>query len=121
MEAPAPAELKARFPVFAGLPDEAVAPALAEARARVDAALPQAGLARMLYAAHLLTLDGHGGAEGAWIRAGRPRLLRSGTLTVERRGAGEAGPDPAGTLAETSYGRRFRDLLRLTSPGIAVV
>ncbi|MGY2049587.1 DUF4054 domain-containing protein [Methylobacterium sp. JK268] len=117
MTDPTPTDLKARFPAFASVPDAALAGALAEARARIDAGTG-GDLARLLYAAHVLTLDGFGGAEGAWQRAGRPLLLRSGTLEVRRR---DDGPDPSDSLGETSYGRRLRDLLGHLSPGIAVV
>ncbi|ACL61333.1 DUF4054 domain-containing protein [Methylobacterium nodulans] len=114
-----PADLKARFPAFAAAPDAAVAGALAEAAIQFDHtwAPGERDLARMLYAAHVLTLDGFG-PEGEWARAGDPRVLRSGTLQVERR---ETGTDLPGTLGRTSYGRRFHEALLRNSPGIVVV
>ncbi|MFE1602099.1 DUF4054 domain-containing protein [Methylobacterium sp. ID0610] len=123
-QGPAPADFRARFPAFAAVPDAAVAGALAEALARVDAtwAPGERDLARMLYAAHVLTLDGFGGPEGDWLRAGSPQVLRSGSLHVERRAGGAVpGTDCPGTLGQTSYGRRFHEALLRNSPGIGVV
>ncbi|MEH3144426.1 MAG: DUF4054 domain-containing protein [Methylobacterium frigidaeris] len=120
---PASADLKARFPAFSSTPDAAVAAALAEAASRVDATWAGADrdLGLLLHAAHTLTLDGHGGGEGALMRAGGPdlRSLRSGTVHVERRD-GPAG-SPVGDLGLTSYGRRFHALLLRNSPGVTVV
>ncbi|GJD52400.1 hypothetical protein OPKNFCMD_5165 [Methylobacterium crusticola] len=122
-DAPAPADLKARFPAFAAVPDAAVAAALAEAAARVDATWAPAdfALGRMLYAAHVMTLDGLGGPEADLARAGALdlRSLRSGALHIERREA----PAEAlsGTLGLTSYGRRFHEAMRRNGAGAAVV
>ncbi|SFV11415.1 Protein of unknown function [Methylobacterium sp. 174MFSha1.1] len=118
-----PEAFRARFPAFAGLPDAAVAGALAEAGPRVGAGWPAADatLGRMLHAAHTLTLDGQGGPEAELARAGALDLktLRSGTLHIERRDPpAEALP---GTLGLTSYGRRFHEVMRRNSPGVAVV
>jgi hypothetical protein len=115
-----PAALKSRFPAFAAVPDDAVAGALAEAAGRVDEAWPPADrdLARLLYAAHVLTLDGLGGPEADLARMGDLTLVRSGTLQVERR---QDGADLPGTLGRTSYGRRFHEVLLRNAPGIAVV
>lgn len=118
-----PDAFRARFPVFAGIPDGAVAGALAEAAPRIGTAWPaaDASLGRMLYAAHALTLDGQGGPEAELARAGALDLkaLRSGTLHLER------GDPPAealpGTLGLTSYGRRFHEVMRRNSVGVAVV
>ncbi|AWN54714.1 DUF4054 domain-containing protein [Methylobacterium sp. 17Sr1-1] len=118
-----PDAFRARFPAFAGLPDAALAGALAEAAPRIGAAWPaaDAALGRMLHAAHTLTLDGQGGPEAELARAGALDLkaLRSGTLHLERR-------DPPaevlpGTLGLTSYGRRFHEVMRRNSVGVAVV
>ncbi|MET7245022.1 DUF4054 domain-containing protein [Methylobacterium sp. EM32] len=118
-----PDAFRARFPAFGSVPDAAVAGALAEAGPRVGAAWPAADVAlgRMLHAAHTLTLNGQGGPEAELARAGALDLkaLRSGTLHLERRDPpGEALP---GTLGLTSYGRRFHEVMRRNSPGVAVV
>ncbi|MBY0299992.1 MAG: DUF4054 domain-containing protein [Methylobacterium sp.] len=118
--APTPAALKARFPAFAPVPDDAVAAALAEAEPRVDATWAAADRdpARMLYAAHLLTLDGFGGPEGVLAGALDLRALRSGALQIERHPPDATLP---GTLGRTAYGRRFHELMLRNGPGIAVV
>ena len=117
---PTPAALKARFPAFAAVPDGTVAVALAEAEARVDTtwAASDRDPARMLYAAHLLTLDGFGGPEGDLGGALDLRALRSGTLQIERHPPDDTLP---GTLGRSSYGRRFHEVLMRNGPGIAVV
>ncbi|AWB20546.1 DUF4054 domain-containing protein [Methylobacterium currus] len=118
-----PEAFRARFPAFAGVPDAAIAGALAEAAPRVGAGWPaaEAALGRMLHAAHTLTLDGRGGPEAELARAGALDLkaLRSGTLHLERRDA--APEDLPGTLGLTSFGRRFHEVMRRNSIGVAVV
>lgn len=122
-DAIAPDAFRARFPAFASVADAVVAGALAEAAPRVGAGWPaaEAAFGRMLHAAHTLTLDGQGGPEAELARAGALDLkaLRSGTLHIERR---DPAPDAApGTLGLTSYGRRFHEVVRRNSPGVAVV
>ncbi|MFH6780799.1 MULTISPECIES: DUF4054 domain-containing protein [Methylobacterium] len=123
MADPTPAAFRARFPAFASVPDAAIAGALAEAAPRIGASWPEADatLGRMLHAAHSLTLDGQGGPEAELARAGALDLkgFRSGTLHLERRDPpAEALP---GTLGLTSYGRRFHEVMRRNSVGVAVV
>lgn len=120
---PAPADLVARFPAFASVPTSAVAGALAESAGRVDATWIEADapIAAMLYAAHVLTLDGLGtGAEAAAAAAGALgfQSMRSGSLSLERRPP--SGRDAGSLLQETTYGRRFLALLRVNQPAVAV-
>ena len=121
---PAPADLLARFPAFAGVDAGVVGTALAEAATRVDATWTPGDypLGVMLYAAHTLTLDGFGsGAEAALGAAGALgfQTFRSGSLNLERA----AQPSRDGTasmLSETTYGRRFLALLRVNQPAVLV-
>lgn len=120
---PGVADLQARFPTFAAVPAPAIAAALTEALARVDTSWTEADYAPaiLLYAAHVLTLDGQGtSAEAALAAAGALGFttLQSGTLSIGRS------PPPAAAvgaiLAETTYGRRFMALLRANQPAVLV-
>lgn len=121
---PTAADLKARFPAFAAVVDPIVTSAIAEAQTRVDTTwTDQDGpLAIMLYAAHVMTLDGLGaGAEAEMAKAGALgfQTMRSGALTLERK-ADVPGADRS-ILNETMYGRRFLALLKVNQPPVAVV
>ena len=122
MSPPTPTDFTTRFPAFSAVDLSMIAAALAEAATRVDATWTtgDAPLGLMLYAAHVLTLDGQGtGAEAALGAAGALGFttLRAGGLQVERAGpAGKA----AAVLAETTYGRRFLALLALNRPAVLV-
>ncbi len=116
---PAPADLAARFPAFAAVPPATLAAVLAEAGTRVDATWTEGdyALGLMLYAAHVLTLDGQGtGAEAALAGAGALGFttLQSGTLSLARGGGGS----DKSVLAATTYGRRFLALLKVNQPPI---
>lgn len=126
--APTAADLKARFPEFASVDDVIVTAALAEAEGRVDASWPNEAdfrLGRMLYAAHNLTLSGHGtGADVQFVSGALAgvRRYRSGSLEVERTGlAGAQSGVVIGDLNSTSYGTQFSRLVRLLFPPILVV
>ncbi len=120
---PVAADLVARFPTFAAVPTGTVTNALAEAAIRVDSTWTSGDYAMgvMLYAAHLMTLDGLGtGAEAALAAAGGLGMssFKSGALSLERRAP--AGPADGNILAETTYGRRFQALLRVNQPSVLV-
>lgn len=120
---PAAADLVARFPTFAAVPAGTIASALAEAAVRVDTTWTAGDypMGVMLYAAHVMTMDGLGtGAEAALAAAGALGFsgLRAGGLSLERRGT--AGDEAATALAETTYGRRFLALLRVNQPSVYV-
>ena len=106
--APTAADLKARFPAFAAVDDAVVDAALAEAGQRVDEGWLEADFAtaRLLYAAHVLTMDGQGASTETGM-AGVKRI-KVGPLELER--------DPGG-LTATSYGARFAELERLNFAG----
>lgn len=119
-DAPTVAQFKARFPRFAAVADAMVTEALDEAGGRVDTTWLEKDfqLARMLYAAHVLTLDGMGtGTESAVAAKGMGefKTIRSGGLALER-----FGPERGATttlLESTSYGRRWMALAILNHGG----
>ena len=97
--------------------------ALAEAATRVDTSWTPGDypLGVMLYAAHVLTLDGFGtGAEAALAAAGALgfQIMRSGSLHLERERRHRHGAAPL--LEQTTYGRRFLALLRVNQPAVLV-
>lgn len=120
---PTAADLVGRFPTFAAVPAATVTAALAEAGARVDASWTAGDYPSgvMLYAAHILTLDGQGtSAEAALAAAGALGIstFRAGSLELERRPV--TGADAGNLLTETTYGRRFLALLRANQPAVLV-
>lgn len=117
--APTVAELKVRFPAFSAVADATVQAALDEAALRVDESwIDEASfrLGRMLYAAHVLTLDQNGSGVAATL--GGFRSVTMGPLSITR-----GGPDSVlvGELASTGYGARFMALLRINQPPVAIV
>ncbi|MCW6510981.1 DUF4054 domain-containing protein [Lichenifustis flavocetrariae] len=123
MSQPSPTDLTTRFPAFAAIDPNVLAAVLAEAATRVDTTWTPGDypLGIMLYAAHVLTLDGFGtGAEAALGAAGASgfQTLRSGALHLERAPTSEKAGSSA--LAQTSYGRRFLALLAVNQPAILV-
>jgi len=108
-----------RFPRFQAVGTTEINRALTEAARRVDETWTEDDFqeARMLYAAHVLTLDGHGeGAESEIAKAGAMgfRSFRSGSLSLDRSDAG------GGMLGQTSYGLRFLELMRRNCGGPVV-
>jgi Protein of unknown function (DUF4054) len=107
---PVAADLIARFPIFAAVPEATIAGALAEAGIRIDDTWTAGdyALGIMLYAAHLLTLDGQGtGAEAALGAAGALGFtsFKSGELHLDRPPAAASGQ--GGEIAATTYVRCF--------------
>lgn len=119
-----PADVKGRFPAFDGVADDVVQGAIDEAARRVDASWPDddARLGLMLYAAHILTLDGHGGGADAAAATMGPgwRRMKVGSLELERSDSGAAGGS-VDVLSATSYGRRFADLVRRLFPAVLAI
>lgn len=120
---PTAADLQARWDAFAAVDESAIAGAIQEAQRFVDTSWAEGDytLGIMLYAAHILTLDGLGsGAEAQAAAAGTSgfKVMRSGSLTLERDtgSGGSSGSDPLG-LNATAYGKRFRTLLRVNKSG----
>ncbi len=122
--APTPANLRSRFaPRFNAVSTEQIASALTRAARMVDESWTEGDFVegRLLYAAHLLTLDGLGtGAEAQSAAAGTTgfRVIKSGSLSLER-GAQGSGASASG-LNATAFGQQFRQLLALNVGGVRV-
>ncbi len=89
MTIPTSTDLTTRFPAFADVDPTVLDHTLAEAAIRVDPSWTPGDypLGVLLYAAHVLTLDGFGtGAEAALAAAGALgfQIMRSGSLHLER-------------------------------------
>lgn len=119
---PTAADLKARFPKYASVDDAVVTTAIDEADAYVSQSwVTEADfkLGYMLYAAHVMTLDGHGtGAEAEMAAGGLLGFdsITSGKLSV-KRAAGAGGSTSAGVLGQTDHGRRFLEMRRRNVAG----
>jgi len=114
--APTVANLKAMFPNFAGSDVAAVQMALDEAAGQVDTSWLEGDFAmgRLLYAAHVLTTNGHGTGAAAQVSglAGVKRI-KSGALDLEFADKAAS----ASMLQSTSYGQRFATLQRQNTAG----
>lgn len=128
--APTPADLKARFPKFAAVDDAVIQTALDEAARQVDETWLEGdfAMARMLYACHVMTMDGLGaGAEAKGFANGTNdfKVIKSGALTLERGSSSSSsggGGNPAyDLLMSTSFGRRFAGLLQQNQGGAIVL
>jgi hypothetical protein len=117
--APVPVDLQERFQAFAGVDDQAIQWSLDEALLRVDTSWDANDyrLAVMLYAAHILTLDGFGtGGEAQMALQGLSDFtsITSGGLSLSRASGGSE-------LSSTTYGQRFLAMQRRNSTPILVV
>lgn len=116
--APTASDLIARFPAFAAVDTDVISTALDEAaNASDDSWVTEVDyrLARMLYAAHNLTIDGHGTgmmAEMASAGALGFSRVKSGELEFQADASGGAGG-----ISSTTYGRRYMELLRRNRGG----
>lgn len=112
---PTPAQMKARFPKFAAVDDSVLQQGLDEAARVVDETWPEDDFAmgRMLYAAHVLTLDGFGEGTEAQLNAegvGDFQSIKLGTLSLsrfEKGAASKTGNAFLDGLNSTTYGQRF--------------
>lgn len=116
--APTYATFLARFPAFNAVPQATIEYAITRSGENVDTTWREADYteARNLYAAHFLALDGYGTSADAKEIAGGTagfKSIRSGALSLDR------GAEPAmrDSLASTTYGRRYLDLMRLNRGG----
>lgn len=121
---PTAAAFVTAFPRFRAADAGAVAMALEEGAGRVDTSWREAdyGRAIMLYAAHVLTLDGHGTGTEAQVAAeglGDFQRIKSGSLDLTR--FDRARGSDMSTYDATSYGKRFKELLRLNFAGPRIV
>lgn len=112
--APTPADLKARFPRFDAATDPQAQGALDEAARMTDDGWPEADhfLGMMLYAAHVLTLDGVGAGTEAQLNAegvGDFQSIKLGSLSLSRFSKAEAskGSVVLDDLMKTTFGQRF--------------
>lgn len=123
---PAPLHLQARFPAFADVSVDTIQYWLTDAERLVTDSWVEGDYAigLMLLAAHNMVLNGLGtGAEAAAAAAGASgyKVMRSGSLTLERFDAG-SNTSQAGTgFASTTYGAQFLQLLRANRGGPRVV
>ncbi len=124
--APSVADFQSRFPRFAATGPVAVQSALDEGARSVDETWTEGDFAmgRMLYAAHVLTLEGFGeGAESQAMAQGMGvySSMTSGSLSLTRAGGSSSGGGGmASGFGSTSYGLRFLALLRRNFAGVAV-
>lgn len=117
---PTATDLKARFPAFAAVDDAIVTSALGEASGRVDQSWIESDyqIAQMLYAAHVMTLEGQGDSDDNLFSG----LNRVGIGPLSFEAANISQKDVArGDLNTTSYGRRFQELLRRNHVGVVVI
>jgi hypothetical protein len=115
---PTAATFKARFPAFAAVSDSAIESALSEASRRVDTTWTEGDYttAKLLYAAHVLTMDGLGSSNEARL-AGFKRV-KIGPMDLERA---VTDAKSSSSLRATSYGARFAELARLNFAGGTVI
>lgn len=116
---PTAAQFKARHTAFAAVADATVDAFLAEALNSVSAYWSEADYkpAVMYLAAHLMTEEGAAGGQSSVAAAGPIKRVKADTVEIEY--AGLYGLDA--TLGTTVYGRRFQELRKRNSPGVAVV
>jgi hypothetical protein len=116
--------LKAAFPAFADVDDEAVEFWLVRGKRMVDQSWTEGDytFAQMLATCHLMTLNGLGkGAESETAANGTGdfKVIRSASLTLERFDRDKASAQ--GEIGSTSYGRQFAALARLNVGGPRVM
>lgn len=119
---PTAAELKARYPAFAGVSDDIVNSALTEAQRMVDETWTEGDYATaiMLYACHIMALDGHGTSPDAQANTGQAanfQTIRSGQLTLTRGQKSGGGSDTENWYKSTRFGSRFWMLLQQNKGG----
>ena len=114
------ADVQGTFPRFAAVADATIETWLTQARRSVDASWTEddRALGEMLLAAHYMTLEGLGTGTEAEIAAaglGDFKSVRSGQFSFTRGEGGDMAA--AGTLASTSYGRRWKELAKINRGG----
>lgn len=117
---PTPANLLCFFPEFATVSEPVLQSYLNRAATSVDNSWSEGDFAyaRILLAAHMLTLNGQGtGAEASAVRdgSGEFKSMAIGPLKLERFDKAKAAL--AGSWAATRYGREFAGLLRRNKGG----
>lgn len=116
--APTASDLIQRFPTFAGVDEDAIARVLLEAEGRVNESWSEADwtLGQLLYAAHVLTMDGLGASTE--VQLAGFRRIKVGSLELERAASASSG----GTLlGSTSYGQRYLGMAARYGAGAVLV
>ena len=123
---PTAVDFKARYSMFAAVPDSVVTAIAGESVSWVDDTWIAADIpaAVMLFIAHTLMMEGYNASGTATGNAvsGRVTSVAVGDVktTFEMaRGSGSSGGHAS--FGETAYGRRFLDLMRRNSVGVTVV
>lgn len=122
---PTAAELKVRFPEFSAVDDTVVDARIEEAARMVDETWTEGdyALAIMLYACHIMALEGLGTGPDSQANTGQManfQTIRSGQLTLTRGSYSHGGGDTGDWYASTRYGSRFWRLLKLNKGGPTV-
>lgn len=126
------AELKARYPVFATVPDALVDLVLGDGARAVseDWIAADQKPAILAYAAHMLAAEGYEarvvGVDGGEVSViGPVETVKIGDamvkLATDKSGAGAGGGAAADDLTSTAYGRYYLTLLHRSQPAVVVV
>lgn len=123
---PTAEDLKVRFPEFAPVSDTLVALILAEAIPMVGPSWIERDRrpAQLYLAAHLLAMEGEPGrtTTGNGVAVSGPVKRRKvGDVETEFTGAASSAGGSTPIYAQTLYGQRYLNLLRLNFPPVAVV
>lgn len=126
---PTPDDLKTRFPKFAGVTSSVIQGALDEAARVVDDTWQEDDfrLGRMLYAAHVMTTDGHGEGTEAQLNAegvGNFQSIKLGSLSLsqfDRDTASRTGNAFLDQFERTTFGQRFLALAARYGGGPIIV
>lgn len=123
---PTASDLKTRFPEFSTVDDAVVTARIEEATRMVDESWTEGDYATaiMLYACHLMALEGLGTGPDSQANTGQManfQTIRSGQLTLTRGTKSYGGGDTGDWYASTRYGSRFWRLLKQNQggPGVA--
>lgn len=129
---PTATTIKARFPEFAGVADATITALIVEAGSFVDQSWLEGDftLAKSLYVAHTLTVEGRAAAANVQGAATLLNALpagasiKSGDLQVSKSAAGGSGSSGGGSVdpfAATTYGQRYIDLRSRSFPPIFAI
>lgn len=116
-EAPTSAEFKSRFPEFADVSDTVVYAAILESESYVGTNWIERDykIGRLFAAAHFIAMEGGVKRKGA---PGPAKSVRVGDLSVTYGGSSTGDKSD---FSQTSYGARYRTLLRKNVGGVRVV
>lgn len=120
---PTAAQLVAAFPEFAGVNNIDFWITRGARMADMTWTEEDYAFAVILYACHLMALAGMGTGPDAKNNSGAMSgfsEIRSGQLTLKRKGAADTGGNDGSLLTSTSYGRQYYTLLRLNRPRASV-